>query len=101
MVLPVPLRGSGDSDGALLVKSGDTGASIRIWRAMTAGRPVVYPEGSAYYEQVFHAGLPYTEESDATLLMRIARDNAGELHALAKLPAEADLRRFLKMLLRG
>ena len=101
VVLPVPLRGSGDSDGALLVKSGDTGASIRIWRAMTAGRPVVYPEGSAYYEQVFHAGLPYTEESDATLLMRIARDNAGELHALAKLPAEADLRRFLKMLLRG
>jgi hypothetical protein len=68
---------------------------------MTAGRPVVYPEGSAYYEQVFHAGLPYTEESDATLLMRIAKDNAGELRALAKLPAGADVRRFLEVLLRG
>ena len=95
--MPVPMRGSGDSGDALLVGPGDVGASVRIWRAMAAGRTVLYPEGTAYYEQVFHAGLCYSNPEEAT---RLARNDAAELRSLAVLPSQADVLKFLKILLR-
>ena len=97
VVMPVPMRGSGDSGDALLVGPGDVGASVRIWRAMAAGRTVLYPEGTAYYEQVFHAGLCYSNPEEAT---RLARNDAAELRSLAVLPSQADVLKFLKILLR-
>ena len=97
VVMPVPMRGSGDPDDALFVGPGDVGASVRIWRAMAAGRPVVYPEETAYYEQVFHAGLCSSEPKEA---VRLAGSDAAELRALSVLPAQADALKFLKILLR-
>ena len=88
------------STDALPVEPGDVGASVRIWRAMAAGRPVVYPEGTAYYEQVFHAGLRYSLQTEIASLTRFAADNREELRSFAHLPAQADASKFLKVLLR-
>jgi len=100
VALAIPLTGSGPLHEALLVEPGDVGASVRIWRAMAAGRPVVYPEGTAYYEQVFHAGLRYSLQTEIASLTKFAADNLEELHSFAHLPAQADALRFLKVLLR-
>jgi len=97
VAMAVPLGGSGDSGDVLIVEPGDVGASVRIWRAMSAGRPVVYPEGTAYYEQVFHAGLC---SSEPTEMARLATDNAAELRSLAVLPTQDDALKFLQVLLR-
>jgi len=101
VALAVPLTGSGALHNPLLVEPGDIGASVRIWRAMAAGRPVVYPEGSAYYEQVFHAGMRYSLPAEIAGFAKVAADNREELCSFAHLPTQADAKRFLKVLLRA
>lgn len=94
----LPLRGSGGDPGdPLVVGSGDSEASVRIWRAMSAGRLIVYPEATAYHEQVFHAGLSYS--SDPSPATRLAAQDAGELRSLVHLPTSAEVLKFLKKLL--
>ena len=100
VALATPFAGMDPSTDALLVESGEVGASVRIWRAMAAGRPVVYPEGTAYYEQVFHAGLRYSLQTEIPTLTKLAADNREELRSFAHLPAKTDALRFLKVLLR-
>ena len=99
VALAVPFAGSDPSPDALLVERGDAGASARIWRALAAGRPVVYPEATAYYEQVFHAGLRYSQQTEIADLAKFAADNREELHSFAHLPSRADALKFLKVLL--
>ena len=101
VALAIPLAGLDPSHDALPVGPGDAGASLRVWRAMAAGRPVVYPEGSAYYEQVFHAGLRYSRQTDIAALAKFAADHREELRSFARLPAQADVLRFLNVLLRA
>jgi hypothetical protein len=101
IVMTVPLSGLGDPGEPLLIEPSDVGASIRIWRALSAGRPVIYPEDSAFYEQVFHAGLSYSKQSEAENPIRMATDASAEFRSLAHLPTQADALKFLKILLRA
>jgi len=97
----MPMTGLDFSNDALFVEPGDVGASVRIWRALAAGQPVIYPEGNAYYEQVFHAGLRYSRETEAGSLKRFAGENREELQTFAHLPAKSDSMKFIKILLRS
>lgn len=87
------------SDEPLLVKEGDTAASMKIWRAMAAGRPIVYPKQSAYYEQVFHGGFAFEEDKDIPMLVKMAQEEALSLRLLAKVPTRGSAQKALKKLL--
>lgn len=76
-----------EAEEPLVVASGNQDASLQIWEALAEGRPVIYPENSAYYEQVFHAGLAYGEGEDPTLLVEQARGMVSELRELRYLPS--------------
>lgn len=89
------------SDEPLVVEQGDLGASIRVWEALGEGRPVIYPEKSAYYEQVFHAGLSYAERDDAANLADQAHYLTPEFRELRYLPSITASARLLGELLRG
>jgi hypothetical protein len=101
VVSGMPMTSLNPAHEALLVEPGDVGASVRIWRALASGQPVIYPEGTAYYEQVFHAGLRYSRQSDAAALTKFAAENQEELRTFAHLPAQSDAMKFLKVLLRS
>ena len=66
---------------------------------MAAGCPVVYPEESAYFEQVFHAGMCYSRGMDAADLVETAGNNAGELRSFARIPSQKEVVRALGILL--
>lgn len=96
VVLSTPAMPDIDSSDPLLVHKGDRNASLRIFRALAAGRPVIYPNGFAYREQIFWAGLTYDEDpsvafqtaiSDQIELRQQAKsiDPAAAQHALRKL----------------
>jgi glycosyltransferase involved in cell wall biosynthesis len=65
VVLPVPLKAKSNDGGVFCVMSGDVAASVHISRALSAGRPILYPIDSAYREQVFWGGIPYKDDVDA------------------------------------
>ncbi len=48
----------------LVVAQNDLTDSSEVWGALACSIPVLYPAGSAYGEQVFHAGLPYGDSSE-------------------------------------
>ena len=89
------------SDEPLVVEQGDLGASIRVWEALGQGRPVIYPEKSAYYEQVFHAGLSYAEGDDAANLADQAHYLTPEFRELRYLPSITASARLLGALLQA
>jgi hypothetical protein len=89
------------SDEPLVVEQEDRGASLRVWEAIGDGRPVIYPENSAYYEQVFHAGQSYREGEDPSLLAEQARPMASELGELRNLPSSQTSASLLSALLRS
>lgn len=62
VVLPIPFRPLEGASGWFVVNPNDRSASIPVWRSLSAGRPVAYPPGSAYYEQVFWGGLTWSGE---------------------------------------
>jgi hypothetical protein len=86
VVLPMPLGGDGNVESPLVVEQGDRFASLRVWRALQAGRPVIHPQGMAYAEQVFWAGLSYEEDSESAVDM--AMREGPEFQKLLK-PADA------------
>ena len=83
----------------LVVKQGDQTASLQVWGALNEGRPVIYPEQSAYYEQVFHAGLSYGEGEDPAPLAEQARCIAEELRGLRYLPSPHTTQGLVRVLL--
>ena len=91
------------SEEPLLIEEGDVAASMKIWRAMTVGRPIVYPKKSAYYEQVFHGGFSYEDKKEIPMLLEIARKEALQLRMLARVPnkesAQKAIRKILENLL--
>ena len=89
------------SDEPLVVEQGDLGASIRVWEALGEGRPVIYPAKSAYYEQVFHAGLSYAEGDDAANLADQAHYLTPEFRELRYIPSITESARLLGALLQG
>ena len=101
IVIPFLETTDKQSEEPLVVEQGDRGASLRIWEAMAEGRPVIYPENSAYYEQVFHAGLSYREGEDPSLMAEKARPMASELRELRNLPSSQISAGLLVALLRS
>jgi hypothetical protein len=99
VVCPVVEAAGEVSDEPFVVERGDREASMRVWGAMAAGRPVVYPDDSAYGEQVFHGGLRYSESEDPQRVAALARDEAGELRGLARVPGAGETAKFLRDLL--
>jgi len=89
------------SDEPVVVEQEDRGASLRIWEAISEGRPVIYPENSAYYEQVFHAGQSYQEGEDPSSFAEQARLMASELRELRNLPSSKTSASLLSALLRS
>jgi len=84
LVCPLIFKANADDSGACLIDRQDAGASLRIRRAMLAGRPVVYPRDSAHYYQVFHGGVPYDDERGSEEAVQLAPSNAAEIVALGK-----------------
>lgn len=98
VVLPVPVEAAPDLS-PLVVEREDRRASREIWRALAAGRPVVYPRDSAYYEQVFHAGVAYESDSEKAAAETFARENRAELSALVRPATAGSARAALRELL--
>lgn len=99
VVLPLVFGAEEESSEPLVIKERDLDASLRIWTAISTGRPVLYPERSAYYEQVFHAGLPY-ESGDGLLAAQELTLRGGEdFRALARPPERETAARSLRNLL--
>jgi hypothetical protein len=94
VVLPMPLGGDGNVESPLVVEQGDRFASLRVWRALQAGRPVIHPQGMAYAEQVFWAGVRYDEGSEVP-----APPNPQELPALLRVPDSSSITNNLRKLL--
>jgi len=100
VVLPWPITlAKQHSDEPFIVAPGDRFASLDIWKAMNAGRPIVYPRDSAYYEQVFHAGFSFQSEEELPQIIQKAREVASELRSLAKVPMLKEAQKNLKQLL--
>lgn len=92
------IPGDETSEIPFLVEQGDLQASEAITEAMGVGRPIVYPEESAYYYQVFHGGVSYGSRRSRQEAMALARDDAQDLRALAG-PARS-IKPFLSDLLK-
>lgn len=99
IVIPFLNPSETNSEEPLVVGQGNQGSSLQVWEAIGEGRPVIYPENSAYYEQVFHAGLAYGEMADPSLLAEQARHMATELRELRCMPSLRTSARHLKALL--
>ena len=101
IVIPFLHPSENKSDEPLVVEQVDRGASLRIWEAIGEGRPVIYPENSAYYEQVFHAGQSYQEGEDPSSFAEQVRLMASELRELRNLPSSKTSASLLSALLRS
>jgi len=82
-----------------VVKRENQTASLQVWIALQEGRPVIYPQESAYYEQVFHAGLSYRAGEDPDQIAEQGREMATELRALRFIPSSRATRGLLQALL--
>ena len=83
----------------LVIAEGDREASLKVWHALGSGQAVIYPEQSAYYEQVFHAGCCYSPGQDPSqLLEEVGRVNS-ELGGLVYLPERNTTKQQLRTLL--
>ena len=94
VVLPVLPSGEGKSDCPLVVEPGDRFASVRVWRALQNGRPVIHPQDMAYAEQVFWGGLIHGDD-----LHCAPAPNAQELSSLLRVPEPGAITNNLKKLL--
>jgi hypothetical protein len=80
-----------------VLEQGDRFASLLVWRALQAGRPVIHPQGMAYAEQVFWGGLPYEKDAETAVTMTMCE--IAEFQKLLKFPdaksAEQALRKLI------
>lgn len=88
VVIPFIFEADEIEEVPLVVKSGDRFASMAVWRALLGGRSVLYPEVSAYYEQVFHAGISWREPRDIPALCQELAGNQPGLRSLARPPRQ-------------
>ena len=89
------------SEEPCVIAQGNRGASLQVWEALVEGRSVIYPENSAYYEQVFHAGLAYGDEENPESLADQARLMSPEFRELRYIPSLRTSASLLGALLRG
>ncbi len=100
VVLPVPLAADPEALEPLVVTADDRTASLRVGRAMAAGRPIVHPASLAYFEQVFHGGLRYAHAGELDRVTAEARRDAAEFRELSRPVTAPAARRALHDLLR-
>lgn len=100
LAVAVPFHADGREEEPLLVEPDDLKASVRIWRAMAGGRPVVYPEVTGYYEQVFHAGVAFSSSAGAEGALKMAAESAAELRSFARLPAPESVSKLIEVLVK-
>jgi hypothetical protein len=93
----MPLGGDENVESPLVVEQGDRFASLRVWRALHGGRPVIYPQGMAYAEQVFWGGLLY--EKDAETAFTITMCEIAEFQKLLKFPDAKSAEQLLRKLI--
>lgn len=67
VALPLVKKAAAPDAPPLVVEATDRTASAAVWKAVAQGTPVLYPQDSAYGEQVFHAGLPYHDAAEIPL----------------------------------
>ncbi len=101
LVFPLPCfkRKEALSNEPLLIEEGSHSASLEIWKAMAAGRPIIYPASSAYYEQVFHAGFAYRNRKEIPTLLQLASEEAPRLRILSRIPSRESASQLLRKLL--
>ena len=87
------------SDEPFVVQAENQTASLQIWKAIREGRPVIYPEKSAYYEQVFHAGISYKDGENPYSFVGKAKEEAFELRKLSSIPSLWEGKERLKKLM--
>lgn len=97
----MPILGSAEeqSDEPFVVERANRMGSLQVWQALQEGRPVIYPEESAYYEQIFHAGLWYRAGEDPDHLAAQYRELASEFRELRHIPSSHAIRVLLQKLL--
>lgn len=85
-VVVCPLVFSGREKHALqtVVGENDRRASLQVSQCLQAGGVAVYPRESAYYYQVFHAGVPYGGERSQSEAVQVAAAQAGVLGNLGR-----------------
>jgi glycosyltransferase involved in cell wall biosynthesis len=96
----IPFRNSfpdETGEGPLVVEGRD--ASLRVWGALAAGRPVVYPDDSAYFEQVFHAGVGFGRTRDRASAIAIASQNLSSFAEFIRIPTDKETAFALKTLI--
>ena len=81
-----------------VIVPGERGFSLEVWAALAGGRPVVYPQGLAYWEQVFHGGMAY-EGEDFSEAFAAAQASECELRSLIRVPEFRDAEKFIRTLL--
>jgi len=101
LVCPLIFTANDDGSSVCLIDRQDAVASLRIRRAMLAGRPVVYPRDSAHYYQVFHGGVPYDGERGSEEACQRAESQAAELADLGKPTGREAAASFWRSLLSG
>lgn len=100
LVFPWPIASAKSlSEEPLVIAKEDRFASLDILKAMNLGRPIVYPNDSAYYEQVFHGGLAFESEEELPTMIQHARESALELRSLATLVTLKESKKRLQQLL--
>lgn len=99
LVCPLVTEGKDKGQRALLVEEEDYFASLDVWRCLQEGGVVVYPRQSAYYYQVFHAGVPYGEGRPKTEALKTAVADSVTLGALGRAPTRERAALFWKKLL--
>jgi hypothetical protein len=99
VAIPIPESTGKQSDEPFVVERANRMGSLRVWQALQEGRPVIYPEESAYYEQVFHAGLGYRAGEDPDRLAVQCRELASEFRELRNIPSSHAVRGLLQKLL--
>jgi len=99
VVIPFVFGGEAGG-GPLVIGTEDRGASLKVWKALLAGRAVLFPVSLAYGEQVFHAGRPFEAGEDLEALVRSAERSAAEFCKLSRSPGRKASAEALGKLLR-
>jgi glycosyltransferase involved in cell wall biosynthesis len=96
-----PLAGSEEpsSGPPLVVEPDDRLAAPLVWQGMADRRVPVYPEGTAYYYQVFHGGISYGRRRNREDAVRLAAEDRESFLGLTRPPGFADAVSFWRTLL--
>lgn len=99
VVCPLVFEAGAENAHGAVVGENDKGASLGVWRCMLGGGVPVYPEGSPYYYQVFHGGIPYGAARSREDAVAAAMGGRRVLCDLSRTPSEDIAVKFWSKLL--